>query len=156
MGEVKMAPTAYKQEMPPEGGFSPIQWWKRVPKPRVSGAAQLGIFTGFTTCAWIWYKYQVGIYWNDKLEIQDARNAVRPFLLAERDRLYLKQLRANRDEEAELMKDVEGWEVGKLYDQPTFHNVRNRLMTPSMNEFVVHMSPRDANDIAKDKQQRRF
>lgn len=43
--------------------------------------------------------------------MRSARLAVYPMLLAERDREYLKQLRKNRDAEAELMKDVPGWEV---------------------------------------------
>lgn len=43
--------------------------------------------------------------------MRSAKMAIYPMLLAERDREYLKQLRRNRDAEAELMRDVPGWEV---------------------------------------------
>lgn len=43
--------------------------------------------------------------------MRSARMAIYPMLLAERDWEYLKQLRRNRDAEAELMRDVPGWEV---------------------------------------------
>lgn len=41
-------------------------------------------------------------------------------LIAERDREYLKQVKRNRDEEAELMKNVPGWVVGTYYGEPIF------------------------------------
>lgn len=47
----------------------------------------------------------------DRVENRSGRLAILPVLVAERDREYLKQLRRNRDEEEELMKNVEGWEV---------------------------------------------
>lgn len=46
-----------------------------------------------------------------EIEMRSAKMAIYPMLLAERDREYLKQLRRNRDAEAELMRDVPGWEV---------------------------------------------
>lgn len=45
------------------------------------------------------------------IEMRSAKMAIYPMLLAERDREYLKQIRRNRDAEAELMRDVPGWEV---------------------------------------------
>lgn len=50
----------------------------------------------------------------DEIEMRSGKMAIYPMLLAERDRAYMKQLRINRDAEAELMKDVPGWEVGYL------------------------------------------
>lgn len=47
-----------------------------------------------------------------EIEARSSKMAIYPMLLAERDREYLKQLRRNRDAEAELMRDVPGWEVG--------------------------------------------
>lgn len=55
-----------------------------------------------------------------KIEDQSARRAVEPVLLAERDREYLRQLRKNRDKEADLMKNVAGWEVGTYFGSPIF------------------------------------
>ena len=52
--------------------------------------------------------------------MDDARFAVQPLMMAEMDRMYLRRLRQNRDEEAELMKDVPGWEVGKWKGKPLY------------------------------------
>jgi len=41
-------------------------------------------------------------------------------LAAERDRGFLKQQRKHREYEAELMKDVPGWEVGTWFGQHAF------------------------------------
>lgn len=50
-----------------------------------------------------------------EIELRSSKMAIYPMLLAERDREYLKQLRRNRDAEAELMKNVPGWEVWKIF-----------------------------------------
>ena len=60
---------------------------------------------------------------------------------------YLKRLRANRDEENELMKDVPGWKTGTLYGQPVYHNVRDRFIEPSHKEFLAHISWHQMFDI---------
>ena len=49
-----------------------------------------------------------------------SRLAMEPVLMAERDREYLKQLRRNRDWEAKLMDDVDGWEVGTWLGQKVY------------------------------------
>ena len=49
--------------------------------------------------------------------------ALAPLLQAERDRAYIKQVKANRDAEEELMADVEGWETGKWFGQPVYYTV---------------------------------
>ena len=43
------------------------------------------------------------------IEDDEGHTAIEPLLEAESDRLLLWQLRRNRDEENELMKDVPGW-----------------------------------------------
>lgn len=48
----------------------------------------------------------------EEIEMRSAQHVLYPVLFAERDREYLKQLRRNRDEEAKLMANVPGWEVG--------------------------------------------
>lgn len=47
----------------------------------------------------------------EDIEMRSAQNVIFPVLIAERDREFLKQLRRNRDEEAQLMANVKGWEV---------------------------------------------
>ncbi len=51
---------------------------------------------------------------------------------------YMKQLRANRDEERELMKDVEGWEVGKWKGEPVYWNEVGRFPEVSADEYYAH------------------
>lgn len=59
----------------------------------------------------------------DQIEMRSAKFALMPLLFAERDREYLKQLRRNRDEEAKLMANVPGWEVGTLYGEKVFKSL---------------------------------
>jgi NADH dehydrogenase (ubiquinone) 1 alpha subcomplex subunit 13 len=51
----------------------------------------------------------------------------------------LKQFRINRDEETELMKDVEGWRVGTLWGEPVYHNIRSRWIEPATEEYYAHV-----------------
>lgn len=54
-------------------------------------------------------------------------------------REYLKQLRRNRDEEADLMKNVKGWEVGTWYGEPVYKLLpKDTLVDPNFKEFYVH------------------
>jgi len=54
---------------------------------------------------------------------------------------YLKQLRKNRDYEAEVMKNVPGWEVGKYFNEPVYKTrPENEWHDVSMNEFYTHAS----------------
>lgn len=56
----------------------------------------------------------------ETVEMRSGKLALYPLLFAERDREYLKQVRRNRDEEADLMKNVAGWKVGTWYGEPVF------------------------------------
>lgn len=54
----------------------------------------------------------------------------------------LKQMRRNRDEEAELMKNVEGWEVGTYYGEPIyFLDEKNQFRDPLFVEHFAHSDP---------------
>ena len=62
--------------------------------------------------------------------------------MAERDREYLRQLRKNRDYEAELMKDVPGWEVGTWFGQKVYKTTPdNELDRVSKLEFYAGARP---------------
>jgi len=54
------------------------------------------------------------------METDESRSCIEPVLLAEQDRIILRQYRANRDEETKLMKDVPGWEVGTWFGEKVF------------------------------------
>ncbi|PNF34930.1 NADH dehydrogenase [ubiquinone] 1 alpha subcomplex subunit 13 [Cryptotermes secundus] len=77
----------------------------------------------------------------DQIEMRSARLALQPLLTAERDREFLNQLRRNRDEEAKLMANVPGWEVGTWYGEPVYKTLPpDTLVTPYIYEFYAHAS----------------
>lgn len=58
---------------------------------------------------------------------------------------FLKQLRKNRDMEADLMKNVEGWVVGTYYGEPIYKTVpEDTLMEPRLREWYIHNSYKEA------------
>lgn len=62
-------------------------------------------------------------------------------------RSVLKQMRRNRDEEAELMKNVEGWEVGTYYGEPIyFLDEHNQFRDPLFIEHFAHADPIEVSD----------
>lgn len=50
---------------------------------------------------------------------------------------FLKRLLVNREEEAEIMKDVPGWIQGTYLGSPVYHN-KTFWGDPSAEEFWVH------------------
>ncbi|XP_055903209.1 NADH dehydrogenase [ubiquinone] 1 alpha subcomplex subunit 13 [Eupeodes corollae] len=139
--------TAKKQDMPPPGGY------KEIPFARVPARSY---FTGWQMITGYAVSTLVGIYVyyltakkikREEIEMRSAENVIFPILIAERDREYLKQLRRNRDEEAKLMANVKGWEVGTWYGEPVFKTLpKDKLLTPMFKEFYVHS---DYKDYAK-------
>ncbi|KAF7267591.1 hypothetical protein GWI33_019203 [Rhynchophorus ferrugineus] len=115
----------FKQDMPPPGGYRPISF-KRVPAK--------GLFNGYTLFA----------VHHRELESKGASLAIYPLLLAERDRAYLKQLRRNREEERELMKNVPGWKVGTWYGEPIYKLAKpDTLIEPGTFDYLAHVKYRD-------------
>ena len=110
----------YKQDLPPKGGYAPINY-KRIPAKSVLNAPL--IYGGlFASMAYGVYQYKRGMkqVFKEEIEMKSASLAITPLMLAERDREYLKQLRRNRDAEEKLMADVEGWEVGTFYGHKVY------------------------------------
>jgi len=124
--------------MPPEGGYGAFQWSKVPGKKPLSGYATFGIFIGITTLAWIGYYFEKKVKRRHILEMTDGRIALAPLYLAEEHRLYLKQLRANRDEENELMKNVPGWVTGTWYGEPVYNNINERFPIVHPEAYYAH------------------
>lgn len=76
------------------------------------GWQMLGAYAAVTTVGMYIYYLNAKMIKREEIEMRSAQNVIFPVLIAERDREYLKQLRRNRDEEAKLMANVPGWEVG--------------------------------------------
>ncbi|CAG9790822.1 unnamed protein product [Diatraea saccharalis] len=133
-----------KQDLPPPGGYKPIPY-KRLPaKQYFSGYAMIAGYLGITAAGLYIYSLNYKKIKRDEIEMRSAKMAIYPMLLAERDREYLKQLRRNRDAEAELMKDVPGWEVGTYYGERVYQNVpADALVEPIFHEYYAHADPRE-------------
>jgi len=103
----------YIQDMPPKGGYAPVNVARGIPFKGPSSAAILVGLTALMGYGW----YRVAeiskknrFYEWRKLE---ARCGIAPMLQAEEDRRYLQWVRDCRAEEHEIMKDVPGWKVGE-------------------------------------------
>ncbi|ORX77579.1 GRIM-19 protein [Basidiobolus meristosporus CBS 931.73] len=105
--------STYNQELPPQGGYPAIRYKRHLPKKGPSG---LVLFTGLAAITGISF-YQVfeGIKERRELKREKiwARLHLLPMLQAEYDRDAYRRQYAAFVREAEIMKDVPGWEVGK-------------------------------------------
>eukprot|EP00088_Acartia_fossae_P022450 TRINITY_DN2364_c0_g1_i1.p1 TRINITY_DN2364_c0_g1~~TRINITY_DN2364_c0_g1_i1.p1 ORF type:complete len:153 (-),score=28.23 TRINITY_DN2364_c0_g1_i1:165-623(-) len=148
-----MSDAAFKQDLPPKGGYAPINF-RRIPARQVLNAPL--IYGGlFASMAWGYYFYK-----KDRarasaelLELRSSDLAIEPLMLAERDREFLKQCRRNRDAEAELMKDVEGWEVGTWYGHKVYKTLGDKWIDPEINDFYAHCSKRQRSIFIRHGQQ---
>ena len=136
----------YKQDLPPKGGYAPINY-KRIPAKSVLNAPL--IYGGlFASMIYGYYQYKRGMrqVFKEEIEMKSASLAITPLMLAERDREYLKQLRKNRDAEEKLMSDVEGWEVGTFYGHKVYKTLGDQLPMMRWDEFYIHTN---RNEIRK-------
>lgn len=133
-------PVASKtQDLPPEGGYKPI-YFKRVPTQSwMKGWQWIAAYIATSTVALTAHYYNYKKLTKEEIEMRSSKNVIRCVLYAERDREYLKQLRRNRDEEAKLMANVEGWKVGTWYGEPIFKTLpKDKWLDPSAEEFYAH------------------
>uniref|UniRef100_A0A8C6TUJ4 NADH dehydrogenase [ubiquinone] 1 alpha subcomplex subunit 13 n=1 Tax=Neogobius melanostomus TaxID=47308 RepID=A0A8C6TUJ4_9GOBI len=131
-----MAGAKVKQDMPPPGGYGPIDYKRNLPKRGLSGYSMFAIGIG-TMIFGYWRVFK----WNRerrRLQIEDleTRVALMPLLQAEHDRKTLQKLRENLEEEAIIMKDVPGWKVG----ESVFHT--DRWVTPLPDE-LFNLRPKE-------------
>ncbi|KAM7347182.1 NADH dehydrogenase (ubiquinone) B16.6 subunit [Cochliomyia hominivorax] len=130
---------AKKQDMPPPGGYKKIPFARVPAKTYLTGWQMLGAYAAVTTVGMYIYYLNAKMIKREEIEMRSAQNVIFPVLIAERDREYLKQLRRNRDEEAKLMANVPGWEVGTWYGEPVFKTLpKDKLIDPSFSEFYAH------------------
>ncbi|XP_062888618.1 NADH dehydrogenase [ubiquinone] 1 alpha subcomplex subunit 13 [Mobula hypostoma] len=131
-----MASVKVMQDLPPPGGYGPVDYKRNIPRRGLSGYSMFGIGVGILIFGY-WRLFK----WNRerrRLQIEDleARIAMMPLLQAEQDRRYLRLLRENLEEEAKIMKDVPGWKVG----ESVYHS--DRWFTPSVEE-LFNLRPRE-------------
>lgn len=139
--------TTFKQDLPPEGGYRKLDFTRLPAKqiwrwytliPAYIGITSWGIYTWYCTAL---------INRAEKIENSSASIAMMPVFMAEKDRLLLKNLRKIREEEADLMKNIEGWETGTLLGEPIYKTVKeDDFLLPTYNEFYGHNKAKDLND----------
>lgn len=132
------AASRFVQDMPPEGGYNPINI-KRVPlKPILSTKLLIGGYIAISAAAFYIFHLTEKEIIRDEVEMRSCRNVMLPVLIAERDREYLKQLRRNRDAEAKLMANVPGWKVGTWFGEPIYKTrPKEEWIDPTMEEFYA-------------------
>ncbi|KRZ57816.1 NADH dehydrogenase [ubiquinone] 1 alpha subcomplex subunit 13 [Trichinella nativa] len=133
----------YVQDMPRQGGYSKIFYERTFPKTGIPWwKFVVGGVTMFTIGA-------LGVKGTQRhnrmvrLEDNDVRIALEPFIMAERDRMWLKLLRSTRDKENDVMKNVPGWQTGTWYGEPIFFTLaKDKWWDPEMIEVYTHSRPR--------------
>ncbi|XP_015913112.1 NADH dehydrogenase [ubiquinone] 1 alpha subcomplex subunit 13 [Parasteatoda tepidariorum] len=138
-----MSASSARQDMPPKGGYSSIQW-QRIPlKKPWSGFKAFSAYFLISAAAYCGYHESLRLRRRNRRENEELTVAIEPLLVAERDRMYLNQLRKNREEEADLMKNVPGWKVGTYYGQPLYTTVGDNIIDPYSFEYYAHAHPND-------------
>ncbi|CDF32270.1 GRIM-19 superfamily protein, accessory subunit of the mitochondrial membrane respiratory chain NADH dehydrogenase, involved in animal cell death programs [Chondrus crispus] len=113
-GPPQPPPKTVRQEVAPKGGYAPINVARNVPKS-IGGSA--GLLLVGTAAMMSYGFYKVGTF-NVKRrmlrqEKKEVRFAITPLLQAEEDVRFVAQRKEYHEWEADVMKDVPGWEVGK-------------------------------------------
>lgn len=104
---------AYRQDMPPKGGYKPVQITATTMRGGPTALAAMVGIAGIMGVS-IWMTGRGNQHRRAlKKEKQQAQLNIIPLLQAEADLAYVKEKRANLEEEAKLMKNVPGWKVGE-------------------------------------------
>jgi len=136
------APPPIVQDMPPEGGYKPLNWKKTVRPKASSGVTILAGYIGWSVFWYLSWKYYHKFWKRSEFEMLESKIALEPFILAETDRNLLKALWVNREEERELMKNEPGWIVGTWYGDKVFNDT-SRMIHPTMEELYAHCNPKE-------------
>ncbi|XP_076234603.1 NADH dehydrogenase (ubiquinone) B16.6 subunit [Calliopsis andreniformis] len=131
------------QDLPPKGGYAPIQIERIQLRTIIGGRLGIGLFllSSATGCYLYFLRYkQVKKH---QVEMRSSRLAIQPLLQAERDRALLKQLIIGQKEEADLMKVIPTWEVGTFFGEPIYHTKpKDEFREPDFEELVIHSDPK--------------
>lgn len=130
---------AAHQDLPPPGGFGTVATARTFVKGLIAPCVWVGIMGVWTYWGIRHYAYECKRRAIIKTELLENYVAVEPFLLAERERKFLRQLRNNREAERELMKDDPNWEVGTYYGDRLYVTLPPNSLPPVPNiEYMAH------------------
>lgn len=104
-----------------------------------SGASMIALYLGVTFGAGYLYWLNYRQVYIQEIEQRSSAMAIMPLIMAERDRAMLLQLRKNREEEAKLMENVDGWKVGTWYGEKVFNTFpEDYFVMPRIQEYYIH------------------
>jgi len=108
------------QDLPPTGGYGPIQFKRNLPVRGFRPAYYIYGMGALVTYGI--YEVVQAIKEQQELsrEKQWSRVYLLPLLQAEQDRDSVRRALAAEDREKFLMKDVKGWEYGNIYNNDKF------------------------------------
>ncbi|KAJ3209304.1 hypothetical protein HDU67_006277 [Dinochytrium kinnereticum] len=102
--------TAFRQDMPPAGGFpETIQFKRNIPGRGPSGAVMILATVGIMAYGWHWLSQSNAERRELRREKAWARIHLVPLLQAETDRDLVRRLDSVKSQEAQIMKNVDGW-----------------------------------------------
>ncbi|XP_071952851.1 NADH dehydrogenase [ubiquinone] 1 alpha subcomplex subunit 13-like [Antedon mediterranea] len=133
--------STFRQEMPPKGGYGPIDYKRHLPKRGFSGYAMFAGCGLIMACGY--FTQRMGNKKRRLLQREDreAYLAIMPLVEVETDRDILKRLKFNQAQEALIMKDVAGWNVGE-----SVYNT-DRWIDPCI-EDLYYLAPNKEKDKA--------
>ncbi|KAK4686051.1 NADH dehydrogenase (ubiquinone) 1 alpha subcomplex subunit 13, partial [Tremellales sp. Uapishka_1] len=101
------------RDMPPAGGYEAIKYKRNLPIRGPGGILVFGTMTAI--CAYGFWRIGEGNLEKRELQREKAWSRIHlvPLIMAEQDRDAYRRNTAALAREKEIMKDVEGWEVGK-------------------------------------------
>ncbi|KAK9833412.1 hypothetical protein WJX81_002990 [Elliptochloris bilobata] len=101
------------QDGPPPGGYPAIRFARRIPNTGPSGFTLFAVSAA--VMAYGFYKVGEGNLERRALRAETVamREMLYPVMQAEEDRRWVKEKQKCLENEAKIMKDVPGWEVGK-------------------------------------------
>jgi len=134
----------YKQDMPPPGGYKPFMFERTFPVVRAIGWKLVwGYLIAYLPIAIYNRRSQVAYTNRVWLEHHDLHLCLSPFMLAERDRNWLRFLRYQRNQESEIMKDVPGWKTGTWYGEPVYFTLGDRWRDAPQGDQFIHTQTMD-------------
>lgn len=133
------------QDMPPAGGYANIIY-QRVPCKKWWSGRKCLAFLVFVHFPFLLHhaRVQVPAKKKQEMETRSCNSITQPFFRAERQRAKLLRVHENREIEAELMKNVPGWEVGTWFGEPIYKTIdEDEWEEPDEREYFIHTDFKD-------------
>ncbi|XP_033634945.1 NADH dehydrogenase [ubiquinone] 1 alpha subcomplex subunit 13-like [Asterias rubens] len=109
--------STFKQDMPPKGGYPPLDYKRALPKRGISGYLMFAACGASMLIGTAIFSRGNQRRRRQAREQQECFYGITPLLKAEDDRRVLKLLKTNHEQEAIIMKDVPDWKAGEsIYD----------------------------------------